>query len=110
MCELLGLPLADRPKFIAWAGRVTDFSSALYLLRVIPTLRGSVQRVRWNALRDNGIDALRAGFSRGNEAVRYAVDGEKENIHSDLAKESRKTSDGSSLRRMHVIAEREQSY
>jgi cytochrome P450 len=39
MCELLGLPLADRPKFIAWAGRVTDFSSALSLLRVIPPLR-----------------------------------------------------------------------
>ena len=27
ICELLGLPDADRPKFIAWAGRVTDFSS-----------------------------------------------------------------------------------
>jgi cytochrome P450 PksS len=39
ICELLGLPLADRPKFIAWAGRVTDISSVLTLLRVIPTLR-----------------------------------------------------------------------
>ena len=39
ICELLGLPLADRPKFIAWAGRLTDLSSVLTVLRVIPTLR-----------------------------------------------------------------------
>ena len=39
ICELLGLPDADRPKFIAWAGRVTDFSSVLYILRIIPALR-----------------------------------------------------------------------
>src|SRR5262249_52921102 len=29
ICELLGLPLADRPKFIAWAGQATGVSSAL---------------------------------------------------------------------------------
>jgi cytochrome P450 PksS len=39
ICELLGLPLADRPKFIAWAGRVTDIGGVLSLLRVIPTFR-----------------------------------------------------------------------
>jgi cytochrome P450 len=38
ICELLGLPLADRPKFIAWAGRATSASSALLFLRMAPTL------------------------------------------------------------------------
>jgi cytochrome P450 len=37
ICELLGLPLADRPKFMAWAGRVTGVASALGFLRVMPT-------------------------------------------------------------------------
>jgi len=34
ICELLGLPLADRPKFMVWAGRVTGVASALGFLRV----------------------------------------------------------------------------
>jgi cytochrome P450 len=38
ICELLGLPLADRPKFITWAGRATGITSFLGLLRVAPTL------------------------------------------------------------------------
>jgi cytochrome P450 len=39
ICELLGLPLADRPKFMAWADRVSGVaSSALGLLRVVPSL------------------------------------------------------------------------
>ena len=38
ICELLGLPLADRPKFMAWANRATSASSALVLLRMTPTL------------------------------------------------------------------------
>ena len=29
ICELLGLPLADRPKFVAWAGAFTRFTGAL---------------------------------------------------------------------------------
>ena len=29
ICELLGLPEADRPKFIAWAGNLTDVRSSL---------------------------------------------------------------------------------
>jgi cytochrome P450 PksS len=37
--ELLGLPLADRPKFIAWADRFTDIGGALGFLRSIPALR-----------------------------------------------------------------------
>jgi|SRR5581483_911606 len=38
ICELLGLPAAERPRFMAWAGRLTDITGALGLLRVIPAL------------------------------------------------------------------------
>jgi cytochrome P450 PksS len=38
ICELLGLPLADRPKFIAWAGRATGVSSTLGFFRLVPTI------------------------------------------------------------------------
>jgi cytochrome P450 len=36
--ELLGLPLADRPKFIAWAGGVTRFTGMLGFLSMMPNL------------------------------------------------------------------------
>jgi cytochrome P450 len=38
ICELLGLPLADRPKFSAWAGGLTRFTTAFGLLGVIPKI------------------------------------------------------------------------
>ena len=38
ICELLGLPPADRAKFTAWAGRVTDITSVFGLFRVVPAL------------------------------------------------------------------------
>ena len=38
ICELLGLPLADRPKFIAWAGRATGVSSTLGFFRLVPAM------------------------------------------------------------------------
>jgi cytochrome P450 len=38
ICELLGLPLADRPKFIAWAAAFTRFTGALGFLGAIPNL------------------------------------------------------------------------
>ena len=38
ICELLGLPLDDRPKFMTWAGRVTGTSTALTFVRMMPTL------------------------------------------------------------------------
>ncbi len=38
ICELLGLPLADRPKFMAWASGFTRFSGALGFLGAIPNL------------------------------------------------------------------------
>jgi cytochrome P450 len=38
ICELLGLPQADRPKFIAWASGFTRFTGALGFLGAIPNL------------------------------------------------------------------------
>jgi cytochrome P450 PksS len=38
ICELLGLPLTDRPKFMAWAARATGANSAIRFLRMIPTM------------------------------------------------------------------------
>src|SRR5688572_15740825 len=35
ICELLGLPLADRPKFIAWANRVAHIKGPLAFLRLL---------------------------------------------------------------------------
>jgi cytochrome P450 len=38
ICELLGLPLADRPKFIAWASGFTRFTGTLGLIGLIPNI------------------------------------------------------------------------
>jgi cytochrome P450 len=38
ICELLGLPLADRPKFTAWASGLAGFTGPLGLLGVIPKI------------------------------------------------------------------------
>jgi cytochrome P450 len=38
ICELLGLPLADRPKFTAWASGFTRFTGAVGLMRLIPSI------------------------------------------------------------------------
>jgi cytochrome P450 PksS len=38
ICELLGLPLADRPKFTAWARRTTRLTGPIGFLSMIPNL------------------------------------------------------------------------
>jgi len=38
ICELLGLPLADRPKFVSWAAGFTRFTGALGFLSLIPNV------------------------------------------------------------------------
>jgi cytochrome P450 PksS len=38
ICELLGLPLADRPKFTAWASGFTRFTGAIGFLSAIPNI------------------------------------------------------------------------
>lgn len=38
ICELLGLPAADRPTFMAWAGGLSRLAGALDFLRMLPKL------------------------------------------------------------------------
>jgi len=38
ICELLGLPLADRPKFTAWARRITGLTRPIGFLGMIPNM------------------------------------------------------------------------
>ncbi len=38
ICELLGLPVADRAKFTAWAGTFTRFTSAIGFFSMIPKI------------------------------------------------------------------------
>jgi len=47
ICELLGLPVADRPKFVAWASAFTRFTGALGFFRAMPSLfamKGYIER------------------------------------------------------------------
>ncbi len=57
ICELLGLPLIDRPKFMAWAARATSANSAIRFLRMIPTMmtmRRYLERQLEHARQDGG--------------------------------------------------------
>jgi cytochrome P450 PksS len=38
ICELLGLPLGDRPKFMAWAGGLSRLTGALDFFRMLPNM------------------------------------------------------------------------
>ncbi len=38
ICELLGLPQADRPRFIAWTSNLTRLTGAIDFLRLIPAM------------------------------------------------------------------------
>jgi cytochrome P450 len=38
ICELLGLPLADRPKFTAWAGNLARFTGPIAFLGAVPKI------------------------------------------------------------------------
>lgn len=38
ICELLGLPEADRPRFMAWGRRVTTFTGVVSLMRLVPDI------------------------------------------------------------------------
>src|SRR5262250_3214931 len=71
ICELLGLPLADRPKFIAWANTTARLTSAFGLLRMIGGLakmkRCLEERLR--VAREHGGEGLIA------ELVRVEMEG-----------------------------------
>jgi cytochrome P450 len=56
ICELLGLPLADRPKFTAWASGFTRFTSAFGFLSVVPKIFAMKRYIeeRLEAARETG--------------------------------------------------------
>jgi cytochrome P450 len=71
ICELLGLPPADRPKFIGWANSMAQLASALGFLRMIPVMlqmRRYLQG-RLQFAREQGGEGLIA------ELVRVELDG-----------------------------------
>jgi cytochrome P450 PksS len=70
ICELLGLPAADRPKFTALAARVTGISSAFGFLRAVPKLL-SIKRYLQNHLQN-------ARATGGEGLIAKLVDVEKE--------------------------------
>jgi cytochrome P450 len=77
ICELLGLPLADRPKFTAWAGGLTRFTGPLGLLGVIPKI---FAMKRYMAER---LEAARAGGGTGLIAELVRVEKEGGRISRD---------------------------
>ena len=52
ICELLGLPLADRPKFTAWASGFTRLTGTIGLLSLIPNIWrcGVIWKGSWKLL------------------------------------------------------------
>jgi cytochrome P450 len=73
ICELLGLPLADRPKFVAWAGGFTRFTGALGFLSLLPNVMAMKRYIERHveAVRQRGGEGLIA------EIVRVERDGGK---------------------------------
>ncbi len=69
ICELLGLPLADRPKFTAWASGFTRFTSAFGFLTVVPKIFAmkSYMEERLGAARETGGEGLIAELVRVEE-------------------------------------------
>ena len=66
ICELLGLPLADRPKFIAWANTVGRFGNVIGLLRMISGLARMKRYLeeRLRVAREHGGEGLIAELVR----------------------------------------------
>jgi cytochrome P450 len=66
ICELLGLPLDDRPKFSAWASGFTRLTGIIGLLRLIPNILAMRQYLekQLEAVRENGGTGLIAELVR----------------------------------------------
>jgi cytochrome P450 len=73
ICELLGLPSADRAKFAAWAGAFTRFTSAIGFFRTIPNM------LRLKRYMEKQLDVVRERGGEGliAELVRVEKDGGK---------------------------------
>ena len=66
ICELLGLPLSDRPKFIAWASGFTRFTGTIGFISLIPNIfamRRYLEK-QLEAVRENGGTGLIAELVR----------------------------------------------
>jgi cytochrome P450 len=77
ICELLGLPEADRPMFSAWAGKATSVRSALGFFRVLPNFF-SIRRYMRGQL-----DIARKTGGQGLIAELIAVEREGARISSE---------------------------
>jgi cytochrome P450 len=66
ICELLGLPLADRPKFTAWAGGFTRLTGAVGFLSLVPNMFAMKRYLesQLDAVRRNGGEGLIAELVR----------------------------------------------
>jgi cytochrome P450 PksS len=66
ICELLGLPLADRPKFTAWASGFTRFTGAIGFMSMIPNVLAMKRYMerQLEAVRENGGEGLIAELVR----------------------------------------------
>ena len=66
ICELLGLPPSDRPKFIAWTSRLTRLTGLVGFLGLIPALAAMKRYLdrRLDAVRAEGGDGLIAELVR----------------------------------------------
>jgi cytochrome P450 len=81
ICELLGLPQEDRPKFMAWMEGVSRMSSALGFLRLIPPLLSMKRYLgrRFDGAREQGGEGLIA------ELVRVEGEGSRISPHEMVA-------------------------
>jgi cytochrome P450 len=77
ICELLGLPPGDRPKFIAWASGFTRFTGALGFLSMIPNV------VAMRRYMQKHLDDVRAKGGEGLVAELVRVEREGGQISRD---------------------------
>jgi cytochrome P450 PksS len=77
ICELLGLPAADRPKFTAWAGKATSVRNAPGFFLVLPSFFSIRRYMRQH------LDAARKTGGQGLIAELIAVEKEGARISSD---------------------------
>jgi cytochrome P450 len=77
ICELLGLPAADRPKFTAWAGKATSVRSAAGFFLVLPNFFAIRRYMR------EYLEAARKTGGQGLIAELIAVEKEGARISSD---------------------------
>src|SRR5262249_58391824 len=76
ICELLGLPLADRAKFTAWAGGFMRFTGTIGFISMIPKIVVSFYAMRryleqqLEVARKSGGGGVVAGLGRGREESR----------------------------------------